>query len=51
MSQSILLKGPARQWQSVHTILAELFMNALDHGVLGLNSELKSSAEGFWSVF
>ncbi|MFT5451739.1 MAG: CheY-like chemotaxis protein [Enterobacterales bacterium] len=31
----------------VFTILAELYSNALDHGVLGLNSSLKQSAEGF----
>ena len=31
----------------LYTILAELYNNALDHGVLGLDSELKASAEGF----
>ncbi|PCJ49990.1 MAG: fused response regulator/phosphatase [Gammaproteobacteria bacterium] len=31
----------------VFTILAELYSNALDHGVLGLDSLMKSSAEGF----
>ena len=29
------------------TILSELFNNALDHGVLGLDSSLKQGAEGF----
>ena len=29
------------------TILAELFTNALDHGLLGLDSELKASPDGF----
>lgn len=29
------------------TILAELYANALDHGVLGLDSRLKSGADGF----
>jgi len=29
------------------TILAELFANALDHGVLGLDSRLKAGADGF----
>lgn len=31
----------------LYTILAELYNNSLDHGVLGLNSELKGSADGF----
>ncbi len=31
----------------VFTILAELYSNALDHGVLGLDSSLKASPEGF----
>ncbi len=31
----------------VFTILAELYSNALDHGVLGLDSTLKSSPDGF----
>ncbi|NKB31543.1 MAG: SpoIIE family protein phosphatase [Pseudomonadales bacterium] len=31
----------------IYTILAELFSNALEHGVLGLDSELKSTASGF----
>ncbi|GAB1258087.1 two-component system response regulator HsbR [Aurantivibrio plasticivorans] len=32
---------------SLYTILAELYSNALEHGVLGLSSELKASPEGF----
>jgi len=31
----------------VFTILAEMYSNALDHGVLGLDSTLKQSPEGF----
>ncbi len=31
----------------VFTILSELYANALDHGVLGLDSALKNTAEGF----
>ncbi len=31
----------------IYTILAELYSNALEHGILGLDSELKSSALGF----
>lgn len=32
---------------TIYTILAELYTNALEHGVLGLDSALKQSAEGF----
>lgn len=35
----------------LHTILAELFANALEHGVLGLNSELKRSEEGYLDYY
>ncbi len=31
----------------IHTILAELYSNALEHGILNLPSTLKSSEEGF----
>lgn len=31
----------------IFTVLSELFNNALDHGVLGLDSHLKSTPEGF----
>jgi len=31
----------------IYTILAELFSNALEHGVLGLDSDLKSTPTGF----
>ena len=45
----ILREIPALQSRSgeLYTILAELYFNALDHGVLGLDSALKSSTEGF----
>lgn len=32
---------------SLYTILAELYSNALEHGVLGLGSDLKKSPDGF----
>lgn len=32
---------------SLYTILAELYSNALEHGVLGLSGELKKTPEGF----
>ncbi|MBV1873918.1 MAG: SpoIIE family protein phosphatase [Gammaproteobacteria bacterium] len=45
----ILREIPALQSRSgeLYTVLAELYFNALDHGVLGLDSALKSSTEGF----
>lgn len=36
---------------SLYTILAELYSNALEHGVLGLNAAMKSSAEGFLEYY
>lgn len=35
----------------IYTIMAELFSNALEHGVLGLNSELKATATGFMEYY
>jgi anti-sigma regulatory factor (Ser/Thr protein kinase) len=32
---------------SLHSVLSELFSNALEHGVLGLDSRLKRDVEGF----
>jgi len=51
MNQINEIEGHAEHWQSLYTILTELFVNALDHGVLGLTSELKNSAEGFSQYF
>lgn len=51
MNQVNGIEGAAQQWQSLHVILTELFVNALDHGVLGLNSTLKSAEEGFVLYF
>ena len=31
----------------LHTVLAELYYNALDHGVLGLDSSMKKTPDGF----
>lgn len=31
----------------LYTVLTELFSNSLDHGLLGLNSDMKSTPEGF----
>ncbi len=51
MSQINEIEGHADHWQSLYTILTELFINSLDHGVLGLSSALKDSAEGFAEYF
>jgi len=51
MSQINEIEEKAEHWQSLYTILTELFVNALDHGVLGLSSELKTNAEGFSEYF
>ncbi|MAG76716.1 MAG: histidine kinase [Colwelliaceae bacterium] len=45
------IEGNSEQWQNLYTILTELFINALDHGVLGLSSDLKKEAEGFALYF
>ena len=47
--QQILLQAPYLRTHTteIYTVLAELYSNALEHGVLGLNSKLKNSAEGF----
>ena len=51
MNQIQDIEGNAEHWQSLFTILTELYVNALDHGVLELSSELKNSAEGFAEYF
>ncbi len=37
--------------QSLFTVMTELYVNALDHGVLGLDSTLKSDPDGFETYF
>ena len=37
--------------QSLFTVITELYLNALDHGVLGLSSSLKSDPSGFAAYF
>lgn len=46
---NILVEVPGlrRHSGSLYTILAELYSNALEHGVLGLKSEWKGTPEGF----
>jgi CheY-like chemotaxis protein/anti-sigma regulatory factor (Ser/Thr protein kinase) len=47
MNQIYAMEGEKDHWLSLQTILTELFVNSLDHGVLGLSSDLKASPEGF----
>lgn len=49
MLLNVLMEVPSlRAFSSkLYTILAELYTNALDHGVLKLESSLKTTAEGF----
>ncbi|WP_241242350.1 SpoIIE family protein phosphatase [Thalassotalea sp. G2M2-11] len=51
MSQINEIEGHSEHWQNLFTILTELFVNALDHGVLVLDSMMKSSDEGFSQYF
>lgn len=41
------MKLPKQVLSNAFTIISELLVNALDHGVLGLDSSLKNSANGF----
>jgi len=51
MNQIHEIEGVGKHWQNLYTILTELFINSLDHGVLKLSSTLKDSAEGFAQYF
>lgn len=51
MNQINDIEGAGDHWQSLYTVLTELFINALDHGVLRLSSALKNSPEGFSQYF
>jgi len=46
---SVLMKiqAPYEHRQRIHTVLAEMCSNALEHGVLGLPSSMKTGADGF----
>ncbi len=39
------------QRQSLFTVMTELYVNALDHGVLGLDSKLKADPDGFGAYY
>jgi len=51
MNQLHEIEAPGDHWHSLYTVLTELFVNALDHGVLKLSSEIKSSPQGFAQYF
>ena len=51
MGQIQEIEGAGDHWNHLYSILTELFVNALDHGILKLSSELKNSAEGFAHYF
>jgi CheY-like chemotaxis protein len=45
------IEGSGEHIQSLYTLLVELYNNALEHGVLGLDSQLKSSQQGFVAYY
>ncbi len=45
------VQGLRVQGGALYTVLAELYSNALEHGVLGLDSTLKCDAEGFTQYY
>jgi len=45
------LEGLKEQRRIIFTILSELYVNALDHGILNLDSALKAKPGGFTSYF
>jgi two-component system, HptB-dependent secretion and biofilm response regulator len=51
--QHILMESPQlrRRGSEIYTILAETYSNALEHGVMGLDSSLKDSAQGFATYY
>lgn len=51
INQIMELEGIESERQSLFTVLTELYVNALDHGILRLPSSLKSNAEGFAQYF
>ena len=45
------IQGLQEHRQSIFLIASELFANALDHGVLGLDSSIKATPEGFMRFY
>lgn len=51
MNQFQYLLPDSNNLQQIYTVFTELYLNALEHGVLGLPSSMKSDAEGFAKYF
>jgi two-component system, HptB-dependent secretion and biofilm response regulator len=51
MQMLTALQGLHAHRERLYTILAELFANALEHGLLGLNSALKQTPQGFVAYY
>jgi CheY-like chemotaxis protein len=51
VNQLMELQGLQSYKEAIYTIVTELYVNALDHGVLGLDSSIKIDAEGFMRYF
>ncbi|MCP4075006.1 MAG: fused response regulator/phosphatase [Gammaproteobacteria bacterium] len=51
INQIMEMEGIESERQTLFTVLTELYVNALDHGVLKLNSTLKSDPSGFALYF
>jgi two-component system, HptB-dependent secretion and biofilm response regulator len=51
INQIMELEGIESERQSLFTVLTELYINALDHGILGLPSTLKTDPAGFAQYF
>lgn len=47
----IHIQAPYEHRQRIYTVLAEIFSNALEHGVLQLQSSLKKSVNGFTEYY
>ena len=47
--QKLIQDAPifSRQMTNIYTVVSELFVNALDHGILGLSSDIKKEVGGF----
>jgi anti-sigma regulatory factor (Ser/Thr protein kinase) len=45
------IQAPHQHKQRIFTVVTELFNNALDHGVLGLSSDLKQTPNGFTEYY
>ncbi|MBF0184448.1 MAG: fused response regulator/phosphatase [Magnetococcales bacterium] len=45
------LQAPAGHRERIYTTLAELYSNALDHGLLGLDTRTKQTPEGFMRYY